>query len=92
MEAGKVIKAPPFLMTAFIAYFSGLCGSLTNYSTGPSVMYFAMGFWSQRSWLCIGLAVSFLYIRVYLSVGMVSFFMFLSRDMCFFWLIDFFSI
>ena len=74
MEAGKAIKAPPLLMTAFIAYFSGLCGSLTNYSTGPSVMYFAMGFWSQRSWMFIGLAVSFLYIGVYLSVGMVSYF------------------
>ncbi|KAJ3412053.1 hypothetical protein HDV05_001333 [Chytridiales sp. JEL 0842] len=34
LEAGKSVGAPPFLMTALLAYFSALSACLTNYSSG----------------------------------------------------------
>ena len=31
-------------MVPLFAYFSNLCGSTTNYSTGPVIIYFGLGY------------------------------------------------
>ena len=36
--------APPLLTVGVFAYFSSLCGCMTNYSTGPVIIYFGLGF------------------------------------------------
>ena len=63
--------APPLLMVALLAYFSNLCGCLTNYSTGPVVIYFGMNYVTAPRWLRIGALVSLFHIAVWLGVGLV---------------------
>jgi DASS family divalent anion:Na+ symporter len=66
----KAAGCPPLLIVALISYFSNLCGCLTNYSTGPVVIYFGLGYVSTRRWLATGLAVAALHLTVWLGVGM----------------------
>ena len=40
-QAGKALNAPPFVLLGLLASFSTLCGCLTNYSTGPLIIYFS---------------------------------------------------
>ncbi|KAI8854785.1 Sodium/sulfate symporter [Chytridium lagenaria] len=70
MEAGKLLQTPRFLQTGLLAYFSALSGTLTNYSSGPTVIYFGQGLITKPRWFLIGLLVSFFYMAVYLSFGL----------------------
>jgi DASS family divalent anion:Na+ symporter len=67
---GKAANCPPLLLVALISYFSNLCGCLTNYSTGPVVIYFQLGFVTPRRWLATGLAVAGFHLAVWLGVGL----------------------
>ena len=62
--------APPMLMVALLAYFSNLCGCLTNYSTGPVVIYSGFGYVSVARWFKIGFIVSLFHLAVWLGVGL----------------------
>ena len=62
--------APPLLIVALIAYFSNLCGCLTNYSTGPLVIYFGLGRVTVGRWYLAGFLVSLLHMAVWLGVGL----------------------
>jgi len=62
--------APPMLTVALFAYFSNLCGCLTNYSTGPVVIYFGLGYVESAKWFKIGFLVSLLHLAVWLGVGL----------------------
>ena len=62
--------APPMLTIALLAYFSNLCGCLTNYSTGPVVNYFGLGYVESIRWFRIGFLVSLLHIAIWLGVGL----------------------
>ncbi len=62
--------APPMLTVALLAYFSNLCGCLTNYSTGPVVIYFGLGYVESARWFRIGFLVSLLHLAVWLGVGL----------------------
>ena len=62
--------APPMLTVALLAYFSNLCGCLTNYSTGPVVIYFGLGYVESARWFRIGFLVSLLHIAIWLGVGL----------------------
>lgn len=64
------VGAPPLLMVALIAYFSNLCGCTTNYSTGPVVIYYGLGYVSIKRWFWIGLLVSLMHLAVWLSIGL----------------------
>jgi DASS family divalent anion:Na+ symporter len=66
----RAAEAPPLLVVALISYFSNLCGALTNYSTGPVVIYFGLGYVTTRRWLATGLAVAGLHLAVWLGLGM----------------------
>lgn len=71
MDAAKSLHASPWLVTCLLAYFSSLCGCLTNYSSGPIVLYFSQGFSSRGFWFAIGFIVSVLYMLVYFSAGLL---------------------
>lgn len=72
MEAGKSLNGPPFLVTGLLCYFSTLCGCLTNFSSGPIVIYYSQGYCSSRvRWYAIGLTISILYLATYFSVGVL---------------------
>ena len=61
---------PPMLMVVLIAYFSNLCGCLTNYSTGPVVIYFGLGYVPAKEWYRVGFLVSLLHMAVWLGIGL----------------------
>ena len=63
--------APAMLTVALFAYFSSLCGCLTNYSTGPPVMYFSLGYVPIGRWFSWGFIISFFHLAVWFGVGMV---------------------
>jgi len=67
---GQAAGTPPLLMVALISYFSNLCGCLTNYSTGPVVIYFQLGYVTPRRWFALGLAVAGFHLAVWLGVGL----------------------
>ncbi len=62
--------APPMLTVALLAYFSNLCGCLTNYSTGPVVIYFGLGYVQPARWFRIGFLVSLLHLAIWLGIGL----------------------
>ena len=63
--------APAMLTIAILAYFSNLCGCVTNYSTGPLIIYFGLGYVPQPRWFGIGFFVSLFHMAIWLSVGMI---------------------
>ena len=62
--------APPMLIVALIAYFSSLCACTTNYSTGPTIIYFGQGYLAASRWFTVGALVSVFHLIVWLGVGM----------------------
>ncbi len=62
--------APPQATVALLAYFSSLCGCLTNYSTGPFVIYFGFGYVPAREWFRNGFVMSLFHTSLWLTVGM----------------------
>ena len=72
MQAGIALAlgVPGMLMVALLAYFSNLCGCLTNYSTGPVVIYSGFGYVPVGRWFKVGLMVSIFHLAVWLGVGL----------------------
>ena len=64
------VGAPTLLIIALLAYFSSLCACLTNYSTGPVVIYFGFGYLKPHRWFSIGFFVSLFHITIWLTVGL----------------------
>ena len=62
---------PPLITIPLFAYFSNLCGSITNYSTGPVIIYFEMGYVSVPKWFKVGLIMSLIHILVWLGLGLL---------------------
>lgn len=67
---GKAAGAPPLLLVAMISYFSTLCGCLTNYSSGPVIVYSGLDYVSTRRWFAVGLAVGLFHLAVWLGIGL----------------------
>ncbi len=70
-SAAIAVEAPPLLMVALIAYFSNLCGCTTNYSTGPVVIYYGLGYVPIKRWFWIGFLVSLMHLSVWLVLGLM---------------------
>ena len=64
------LDAPPLLMIGVFAYFSNLCGCTTNYSTGPVVIYFGLGYVPAGQWFRIGALMSLFHLLIWLTIGM----------------------
>lgn len=62
--------APPMLTVALLCYFSTLCACLTNYSSGPIIIYFGLGYVSAPRWFGVGFLMSLFYLAIWFSVGM----------------------
>jgi len=70
LAVALALGVPGMLMVALLAYFSNLCGCLTNYSTGPVVIYSGFGYVPVGRWFKVGLAVSIFHLAVWLGVGL----------------------
>ena len=64
-------SAPPMISVAVFAYFSCLCGCTTNYSSGPVIIYFGLGYEKASRWFKIGFLISLIHIVVWLGSGLV---------------------
>ena len=60
----------PMLAVALMAYFGCLCGCTTNYSTGPVVIYFGLGYVAVPKWFTVGFVVSIFHLVIWLGIGM----------------------
>lgn len=61
--------APPLLIVPLIAYFSNLCGCLTNYSSGPIIIYFGLGYVPAATWFRVGFLVALFHLVIWIGVG-----------------------
>ena len=66
----QVVGAPALLAVPLFAYFSNLCGCTTNYSSGPIIIYFGLGYVPARAWFRIGFLVSLFHLAIWLTVGL----------------------
>jgi DASS family divalent anion:Na+ symporter len=62
--------APPLVAVLFLAYFSNLGASLTNYGTTTGPIYFGADYVTQRDWWRLGLIVSFATIIIWGVTGL----------------------
>ena len=62
--------APPLLIVALLAPFGNLCACLTNYSTGPVVIYFGLDYVPAGRWFRIGFLVSLYHLVIWLGLGL----------------------
>ena len=62
--------APPLLTVAVFAYLSSLCGCMTNYSTGPVIIYFGLGFVETGKWFRVGFFVSLFHLVIWFGIGL----------------------
>jgi DASS family divalent anion:Na+ symporter len=65
------VDAPPLLTIGLIAYFSNLCACLTNYSTGPVIIYFGYHYVKSSEWFKTGFIVSLYHMIIWLGAGLV---------------------
>lgn len=70
LAVGAAAGAPAMLIVPLIAYTSNLCGCLTNYSTGPTIIYFGLGYVPIGRWFGIGFLMSLIHLVVWLGVGL----------------------
>ncbi|MEL6255263.1 MAG: DASS family sodium-coupled anion symporter [Bacteroidota bacterium] len=63
--------AEPMLAIPLFAYFSCLCGCMTNYSSGPVIIYYGLGYENSQRWFRIGFLISLVHIGIWLGIGML---------------------
>jgi len=61
----------PLLAAGIFAYFSCLSGCLTNYSTGPIIIYFGLGYVKTSKWFYTGFLMSIFHMVIWLGIGLV---------------------
>ncbi len=65
------VTGQPLLGAAIIAYFSCLSGCLTNYSTGPVIIYFGLGYVSTGKWYSTGFFMGLFHITIWFGLGLI---------------------
>jgi len=63
------LGTPPELAALALAFFSNLCGGLTQYGCGPAPILFGSGFVSVKEWWKAGFVSSVINVVVWLVVG-----------------------
>ncbi len=59
------------MAAAIFAYFSCLCGCTTNYSSGPVIIYFGLGYVTVPKWFKIGFIMSLVHLSVWIGLGLL---------------------
>ncbi len=62
---------PPLISIAILAYFSDLCACLTNYSSGPVIIYFGYKYVKPGQWFSVGFLISLFHLVIWLGVGLI---------------------
>ncbi len=61
----------PYVAAAVFAYFSCLCGCTTNYSSGPIIIYYGLGYVEAPKWFSVGFIVSLFHMVVWIPIGLM---------------------
>ena len=64
------LQMPPLITIALFAYFSTLCACLTNYSSGPVIIYFGLEYVEIGRWFKVGFIVSLFHMLIWLGAGL----------------------
>lgn len=64
-------SVPALLAVPLFAVFSNLCGCTTNYSSGPIIVYFGLGYVPSSTWFRIGFLVSLFHLAVWIPAGLL---------------------
>lgn len=62
---------PGMVAAAVFAYFSCLCGCMTNYSTGPIIIYYGLGYVQAPEWFRVGFFISVFHIVIWVVFGLI---------------------
>lgn len=65
------VNGQPYVAAAVFAYFSCLCGCTTNYSSGPIIIYFGLGYVKAPKWFSVGFIVSICHLIIWIGVGLL---------------------
>ena len=65
------VNGQPYVAAAVFAYFSCLCGCTTNYSSGPIIIYFGLGYVEAPKWFSVGFVVSIFHLVIWIGVGLL---------------------
>ncbi len=71
LAVSLAVQGQPLVAAAIFAYFSCLCGCTTNYSSGPIIIYFGLGYVEAPKWFSVGFIVSLCHITVWIGAGLV---------------------
>ncbi len=61
----------PMLAVAVFAYFSCICGCMTNYSSGPIIIYYGLGYVEAPKWFSVGFVVSLYHLLIWIPIGLL---------------------
>lgn len=64
-------QGQPYVAAAVFAYFSCLCGCTTNYSSGPVIIYFGLGYVKVPKWFSVGFIISLYHMVVWIGIGLL---------------------
>jgi len=70
MVVALATGAPPMLTAVLLAYFSNLCACTTNYSSGPVIIYFGLGYVPVQRWFTTGFLISLFHLAIWLGLGL----------------------
>ena len=62
---------PALPAVPLFAYFSNLCACTTNYSSGPIIIYYGLGYVPPGRWFRIGFLVSLFHLAIWIPVGLL---------------------
>ena len=65
------LNGQPYVAAAVFAYFSCLCGCITNYSSGPIIIYYGLGYVTAPKWFFVGMIVSLFHFTIWMGVGLL---------------------
>lgn len=71
LAVGLALNAPPMMSIMLLAAFSNLCGCLTNYSSGPIIIYFGLGYVPTARWFKFGALTGLFHIAIWLGPGLL---------------------
>lgn len=71
LAVGLALNAPPLVSVMLLAAFSNLCGCLTNYSSGPIIIYFGLGYVPTARWFKFGALVAVFHLLIWLGPGLL---------------------
>lgn len=63
-------EVPALLAIPLFAVFSNLCACTTNYSSGPVIIYYGLGYVPTGAWFRVGFVVAIMHLVIWICAGL----------------------